>query len=97
MKIINNSENALCHGLPSQTNKDFYRVEVGKVLDVPEHIAKLWLKIKGVEEYAAPEEVKKAEEKVKELEAKLKKLEAKPEKTAVKKATAKKTTKGNKK
>lgn len=88
MKIINNSENALCHGLPSQTNKGFYRVEVGKVLDVPEEVAKLWLKIKGVEEYAAPSDVKKAEEKVKELEAKLKKLEA-PKKKPTKKGSKK--------
>lgn len=88
MKIINNSENALCHGLPSQTNKGFYRVEVGKVLDVPEDVAKLWLKIKGVEEYAAPSDVKKAEEKVKELEAKIKQLE-KPKKATVKKGSKK--------
>lgn len=88
MKIINNSENALCHGLPSQTNKGFYRVEVGKILDVPEDVAKLWLKIKGVEEYAAPSDVKKAEEKVKELEAKIKQLE-KPKKATVKKGSKK--------
>jgi hypothetical protein len=88
MKIINNSENALCHGLPSQTNKCFYRVEVGKVLDVPKEVAKLWLKIKGVEEYAAPSDVKKAEAKVKELEAKLKELEA-PKKKPAKKGSKK--------
>lgn len=90
MKIINNSENALCHGLPLQ--KNFYRVEVGKVLDVPKEVAKLWLKIKGVEEYAAPSDVKKAEAKVKELEAKLKKLEA-PKKPLTKKTPAKKGSK----
>lgn len=94
MKIINNSENAICHGLPLQ--KNFYRVEVGKVIDVPEEVAKLWLKIKGVKEYAAPDDVKKAEQKVKELEAKIKELEE-PKKAPVKKAVAKKTTKGNKK
>lgn len=86
MKIINNSENAICHGLPLQ--KNFYRVEVGKVLDVPEEVAKLWLKIKGVEEYAAPSDVKKAEAKVKELEAKLKELEA-PKKKPAKKGSKK--------
>lgn len=87
MKIINNSENALCHGLPLQ--KNFYRVEVGKVLDVPEEVAKLWLKIKGVEEYAEPSDVKKAEAKVKELEAKLKELEAPKKKTPAKKGSKK--------
>lgn len=81
MKIKNNSENAICHGCPLQ--KNFYRVEVGKVLEVPDEVAKLWLKIKGVEEYAAPSDVKKAEEKVKELEAKIKELEA-PKKKAKK-------------
>ena len=97
MKIINNSENAICHGIPSQTNKDFYRLEVGKVLDVPDDIAKLWLKIKGVEEYAAPADVKKAEEENAQLKAKLKELEAKigknetPKNTSVKAQTKKNT------
>ena len=86
MKIINNSENAISHGLPLQ--KNFYRVEVGEVLEVPENVGKLWLKIKGVEEYAAPEEVRKAEEKVKELEAKIKELEA-PKKAPAKKPVKK--------
>lgn len=99
MKIINNSDNALCHGLPSQTNKDFYRVEVGAVLEVPDHIAKLWLKIKGVEEYAAPDDVKKAEKENAKLKAKLKELESKIEKKEAPKTTKKKPTvkKGNKK
>lgn len=100
MKIINNSENAICHGLPSQSNKGFYRLEVGKVLDVPEDIAKLWLKIKGVEEYAAPDDVKKAEKENAELKAKLKELEDKLEdkKPATKKAYASKpNNKGKKK
>lgn len=88
MKIINNSENAICHGLPSEK---MYRVEPGKVLDVPKNVAELWLKIKGVEEYAAPEEVKKAEEKVKELEAKVKELEKKQ--APAKKTVAKKGSK----
>ena len=92
MKIINNSENAICHGLPLD-KKNFYRVEVGEVLNVPEHVANLWLKIKGVEEYAAPEEVKKAEEKVKELEAKIKELEAPKKETSCEKTTTKKPVK----
>ena len=93
MKIINKSENAICHGIPSQTNKDFYRVEVGKVIDVPAHIAELWLKIKGVEEYAAPADVKKAEDENAELKAKVKELEEKLNKkeTTAKKPAAKKT------
>ena len=99
MKIINNSENAICHGLPSQSGKGFYKVEVGKILDVPEDIAKLWLKIKGVEEYAAPDDVKKAEEENIELKAKIKELEAKIEKKEAPKTAQKKTTakKGSKK
>lgn len=93
MKIINKSENAICHGIPSMTNKDFYRVEVGKVLEVPDYIAELWLKIKGVEEYAAPADVKKAEDENAELKAKVKELEAKLNKkeTTAKKPAAKKT------
>lgn len=102
MKIVNNSENALCHGLPSKNNKDFYRAEVGEVIDVPDYVAQLWLKIKGVEEYAAPADVKKAEDENAELKEKIKELEAKlqdTKKTASKPIAPKKPTakKGNKK
>ena len=98
MKIINNSENAICHGIPTPEKKGFYRVEVGGIIDVPEDIAKLWLKIKGVEEYAKPEDVKKAEEENADLKAKIKELEEKlkekqPKKTAAKKPAAKKAKK----
>lgn len=82
MKIINNSENAISHGLPG--TKGFYSVEVGKVIEVPDNIGALWLKIKGVKEYAAPDDVKRAEEKNAELEAKIKELEEKIEKKPVK-------------
>lgn len=57
MKLINNSKCALCHGLPK---KDFYRLEVGKVLDVPKEVADIWLKYEGVQVYVSPEDVEKA-------------------------------------
>lgn len=102
MKIVNNSENALCHGIPSKDGKNFFRAEVGAVIDVPDYVAELWLKIKGVEEYAAPADVKKAEDENTELKAKIKELEAKlqnKKKTTSKPKGAKKPTvkKGNNK
>ena len=90
MKLINNSKLVLTHGIPSQDNKDFYKLGIGEVLDVPDEIGKLWLKFDGVKEYAEPADIKKAEDeakakeaeleeannKIAELEAKLKELEA---------------------
>lgn len=58
MKLQNNSENALCHTLKEK----FYRLEVGKVLDVPNEIADIWLKFKGVSVYVSQEDVEKAKE-----------------------------------
>lgn len=56
MKLINNSDNALCHG---DVKGDFYRLEVGKVLDVPKNIAKIWLGYKGVARHVDAEDIEK--------------------------------------
>lgn len=81
MKLINRSEYNLSHALEQQikvgdetrVNLVPYVLEMGKELDVPEEIAKIWLKIKGIEKVidieaekqAAIEEYKKQEKKVK--------------------------------
>lgn len=79
MKLINNSKCALCHGLPK---KDFYRLEVGKVLDVPKEVADIWLKYEGVQVYVAPEDVEKAKAEAVAKALKEEKAKAKMEKCA---------------
>ncbi len=69
MKLINNSTNPLAHG--------GYKLLKGEKKEVPDKIAKEWLKIPGVEEYIAPADLKKAQ---KEAETK-----AKAEKEALEK------------
>lgn len=81
MKLINNSKCALCHGIPK---KDFYRLEVGKVLDVPKEVADIWLKYEGVQVYVSPEDVEKAK-----AEAVAKALKEEKAKTASKKSSKK--------
>lgn len=83
MKLINNSENALCHG---DVKGDFYRLEVGKVLDVPKAIADIWLKIEGVAVHVDAEDIEKEKEKaVKEALAKVKAESKKESKSKSKK------------
>lgn len=61
MKLINNSTNPLAHGE--------YKLPKGGKNEIPDEIAKEWLKIPGVEKYIAPEDVTKAQ---KQAEAKAK-------------------------
>ncbi len=77
MKLINKTKNAMQHGI--------HFLRVNEVADIPEEIAKIWLKINGIEEYAEPEDLKKLE---KENEKLKKELEE------AKKTTKKTTTKG---
>lgn len=82
MKLINRSGNGLSHLVERQV----YFIANGAVGDVPDAVAKVWLKIKGVEEYADVEELKK-------IKAELEEVKKEVKKPAVKKTTAKKTTK----
>lgn len=93
MKLMNNSENTLIHGMPNE--KNFYKLEVGKILNVPDEVAELWLKYKGVIKYAEPKDVEKVSEEKAELEAKVKELEKKlaDKKPAAKKPAVKKNAK----
>lgn len=82
MKLINNSKNAMMH----QIGKDFLVLEVGKVLEVPEDVAKIWLKYPGIQPYATPEDIEEAKKQaVKEALAKEKAKQAKAAKKQVKK------------
>lgn len=105
MKIQNNTSNGYSHVLQEKDEKGYlkdttYTVAAGGVVDVPDKVAQVWLKIPGVVRYVAPEDLKKVEEEAKAkqaalekeneaLKAKLAALEAKEEK-AEEKAKAKK-------
>ena len=65
MKLINKTKNTLQHG------EEFLRV--GEIKDIPEAIAKIWLKLDGIEEYVEPADLAKLE---KENEKLKKQLEA---------------------
>ena len=63
MLLINNSRNPLSH--------EEYKLPKGESLDIPEHIAKIWLEIKGVKRYVEPAELEKAQKEAKAKEAEL--------------------------
>ena len=89
MKLINKTQNAYCH----QLDKDYYFIGINKVVDVPEELAKIWLKIDGIEKYVDSKDVEKA---AKEVEAKAKeaqKVLAEENKKLKKEVEALKTTK----
>lgn len=68
MKLINKSTNALSHRLVNV----FYTLARGEYKDVPAEVAKVWLKIKGVEEYATPEDLNKIKEENEKLKKQIK-------------------------
>lgn len=75
MKLVNNSGNGLNHIVKEiengkETSKTYF-LPIGGNLDVPEEIANLWLKIKGVEKYVEPEDLEKLEAQAKEEKEKL--------------------------
>lgn len=79
MKLTNKSGNGLSHFL----NEKGYFLANGETKEIPNAVAEVWLKIKGVEEYADPEELKK-------VKAELEKVKKTAETT---KKVTKKTTK----
>lgn len=91
MKIYNKSGNGLSHSLDGK----IFMLANDTIGDIPEAIAKVWLKINGVTEYVAPEDLAKLKAENEALKAKVKeeKEEAKEEKAKPAKKTAKKTTK----
>ena len=88
MKLFNKSTNGLSHTV-IETVKDkkvekTYFLPVGEHVEVPEKVAKIWLKIKGVEEYVEPADLAKLEAEAKaekeRLEKENQKLKAELEK-----------------
>lgn len=72
MKLINNSSNPLAHG--------GHKLPKGGIADIPDEIAKEWLKIRGIKQYVSgadlAEAKKEAGKEKAELLAKIEKLEA---------------------
>lgn len=52
MKLINNGTNPLSHGV--------HKLSKGAVADIPDDIAKEWLKIKGIKQFVSGADLKKA-------------------------------------
>lgn len=69
MKIFNKSGNGLSHSLKGQ----IYYLAHDTIGEVPDEVAKVWLKINGVTEYVAPEDLEKLKAENEALKAKVKK------------------------
>lgn len=68
MKLINNSANPLVHGI--------YKLPKDAVADIPDEIAKEWLKIAGIKQYVEAADLEKAAKDAKaEADAKVKAVE----------------------
>lgn len=73
MKLVNNSANPLAHGI--------YKLLKGTVADIPDEIAKEWLKIAGIKQYVEAADLEKAAKEAKaEANAKVKAIEDENEK-----------------
>lgn len=80
MKVFNKCGNGLSHSLKGNV----YYLANDTIGDIPEEVAKAWLKIKGVTEYIAPEDLEKLKAENEALKAKTK------AKVPAKKSTTKK-------
>lgn len=85
MKLINRGENNLSHSIMEEFEVEGekkynfipYVLKIGETLDVPEEVAKVWLKFKGVEKVVDRAEIEAEIRKEIEAEAKAKKTKAK--------------------
>ena len=89
MRILNNSSCALMHENPDSKGREdrFLICEVGKTLEVPDAVAKLWLNYEGVTKFIAPEDIEA--EKAKAVEEALKAERAKNASKTTKKGSKK--------
>lgn len=82
MKVFNKSGNGLSHSL----NGKIYYLANDTIGEIDDAVAKVWLKVTGVTEYVAPEDL----EKLKAENAALKAAKASTKKPAAKKTAKKK-------
>lgn len=76
MKIFNKTGNGLSHSLDGK----IYYLANDTIGEIPDEIAKIWLKFKGVTEYVSPEDMAKLKAENEALKA-----EKTPKKTSKKK------------
>lgn len=99
MKLHNRCGNGLSHILQEKEGDKVknvtYFIANGDFGEVPDAVAKIWLKIPGVTEYVEPEDLKKAEAEAKEKQEALEKenAELKKKLAALEKAEVKKKSK----
>ena len=60
MKLINKSDLKLSHVVFNKGVMTTYDLDIDKVADVPEEVAKIWLAYPNVEEYISKEDIAKA-------------------------------------
>lgn len=86
MKLKNNSKRNYVHSyLDENANLTMLVLKPNEVKDIPDDVAKTWLKGRDIVEYVNPEDVRKKEEQLKKENAELKKAleEAKKSKDCV--------------
>lgn len=66
MKIYNKSGNGLSHGFKGQ----IYFLANDTISEIPDEVAEIWLKINGVTQYVAPEDLAKLKAENEALKAK---------------------------
>lgn len=59
MKLYNKCGNGLSHTLLEGNTPKFYFLANDAIGEIPDEIAKIWLKFKGVTEYVSPEDMAK--------------------------------------
>lgn len=67
MKLYNKCGNGLSHAEMEKGALKYYFIPNGQVGEVPDKIAKIWLKFDGVEEYISPDELAKLKAENEEL------------------------------
>lgn len=91
MKVKSNAKHNYCH---ARLN-DNYKLEMlilrpNEIKEVPDEVAKSWIKTGEVIEYIEPKDVKKVESENKALKDEIKKLKAKTERKVKKQKTTRK-------
>lgn len=70
MKLYNKCGNGLSHTVYEKNTPKFYFLANDTIGEIPDEIAKIWLKFKGVTEYVSPEDMAKLKAENEALKAK---------------------------
>ena len=92
MKLHNKAKHAFQHSIPDEIEGvKIIEIGAGEIKDIPDDIAKVWLKTGEVVEFVEPKEAKALEDENAKLKAELENLKkAEPKKAAPKKTAKKK-------